>query len=186
MKIYSNTRTFCLVLLLGGSLLFASLFAAYGATNFRIGWDPNREDDIDGYGIYVRRGSPGPPYEHIGDIFLDELSDLDAPQFRLIEVEDGAYYIAATAFDNEGNESSYSDSLCVNVSANSVSECLSYKSSDNAVTTGVSGGGGGGGCLISSAGEQVRFSKMMGFIGIIGLIGLIKILQLIKFFRLNS
>ena len=138
MKIRSNTWALCLGLLLCGSLLFAASPVVYAATNFNIGWDPNSEEDLDGYGIYVSRVSPGPPYEHFGDVFLDELSDPDYPQIKLTEVEDGTYYIAATAFDNEGNESSYSDSLCVKVSGSSVSECLSLESVD-------AGGGGGGG-----------------------------------------
>ena len=103
MKINSNTWAFCLVLLLCGSLLFALSPFAYAATNFKIGWDPNNEADIDGYGIYVREGSAGPPYQHFGDVFLDERSDPDYPQVALTEVEDGTYFIAATAFDNEGN-----------------------------------------------------------------------------------
>ncbi|CAB1078954.1 hypothetical protein D1AOALGA4SA_6674 [Olavius algarvensis Delta 1 endosymbiont] len=156
---------------MGGSLLFVFISTAYGTTNFTIGWDPNSENNIDGYGIYVRRGSPGPPYEHVGDVFLDELSDLDAPQFRIIEIDHGTYYVAATAFDKEGNESSFSDSLCISVSENTVSECPSDKSSENAVTYGFSGGrgGGGGGCLISSAGEQFGSSKTIGLTLLIGL-----------------
>jgi len=145
MTIYSNTRAFCLASLLGGSLLIVLLSDAYGTTNFTIGWDPNSEDDIDGYGFYVSQGSSDPPYEHVGDIFLDELSDLDAPQFRMTEIDRGTYYVAATAFDKEGNESSFSDSLCVSVSENTVSECPSDKNYENAVTYGFSGGGGGGG-----------------------------------------
>jgi hypothetical protein len=182
MKINSNTWALCLGLLLVGSLLFASSSVAYAATNFKIGWDPNNEEDIDGYGVYVRGGSPGPPYEHFGDVFLDELSDPDKPQVTLTEVEDGTYYIAATAFDNEGNESSYSDSLCVKVAGSSVSECVSFKSAGNVLEDVGSGGGGGGGggCLITSAGDRFGLSKMIGFIGLIGLIGVIKILQLIE------
>ena len=169
MKINSNIWALCLGLLLCGSLLFAASPVVYAATNFNIGWDPNSEEDLDGYGIYVSRVSPGPPYEHFGDVFLDELSDPDNPQSRLIEIEDGTYYIAATAFDNEGNESSYSDSLCVKVSGNSVSECISFKSAANAVDVG-SGGGGGGGCLITSAGDQFGLSSSLGLWSLLGLL----------------
>jgi hypothetical protein len=118
-----------------GGLLFASSSVVYSATDVKIGWDPNDEDDLDGYGIYFREGSTGPPYQHVGDVFLDEFFYPDKPQFTLTGVEDGTHYIVATAFDNAENESGYSDSLCVKVSRGSVSECLSKDT----------GGGGGGG-----------------------------------------
>ncbi len=59
MKIKSNTWALYLGLVLCGGLLFASSPVVYAATNFKVGWDPNNEADLDGYGIYVREGSPG-------------------------------------------------------------------------------------------------------------------------------
>ncbi len=143
MKLQSNTWAICLCLILCGGLFFASSPVVYAVTNFTIGWDPNTEEDLDGYGIYVSRSSPGPPYEHFGDVFLDELSDPDNPEFTLTEFEDGTYYFAATAFDIQGDESDYSKRLCVQVSGTYISECISVKSAANATDAG--GGIGGGG-----------------------------------------
>ena len=56
------------------------------------------------------------------------------PQVTLTGFEDGTYYIAATAFDTDGNESEYSEELGVRVSG---SEVTTIESSD-------SGGGSGG------------------------------------------
>jgi hypothetical protein len=134
MKLHSNTWAVCLCLLLGSGLLFASPPVVYAATNFTIGWDPNSEADLDGYGIHVSEGTPGPPYVHVEDVFLDALSDPDNPQIILTGFEDGTYYIAATAFDIHGNESEYSEELGVRVSGSDVTP----------IST-IDGGGGGGG-----------------------------------------
>ena len=136
MKIHLNIWALCLRLLLCGGLLFISSPDVYAAANFTIGWDPNTEEDLDGYGIYVSKGTPGPPYEHFGDVFLDELSDPDNPQFSLTEFEDGTYYIAATAFDIQGNESEFSKRIGVKVSGSEVTHIAPSE---------VGGGGGGGG-----------------------------------------
>ena len=71
----------------------------------------------------------------------------------ITELEDGSkYYLAVTAYDVEGNESDYSNELCVQVAGLSVSECRSADGSvdnsdsgDNDSGSADSGGGGGGG-----------------------------------------
>jgi len=136
MKIHLNIWALCLRVLLCAGLFFISCPVVYAVANFTIGWDPNTEEDLDGYGIYVSKGTPGPPYEHFGDVFLDELSDLDNPQVTLTEFDDGTYYIAATAFDNQGNESEFSKKIEVEVSGSKVTHIAPSE---------VGGGGGGGG-----------------------------------------
>ena len=120
-----------------GILTFAGLFLSFvgiSSADVTLGWDPNAENDLDGYGVYVSRGSPGPPFEHIGDVFIDELTDPDNPSVTLAGIDDdGTYYFAATAFDDEGNESNYSKQLCVQKAGAEISLCESD-----------SGGGGGG------------------------------------------
>jgi hypothetical protein len=117
---------------LGG--LFLSV-ASISSADVTLGWDPNSENDIQGYGVYVSRGSPGPPFEHLGDVFIDELSDPGNPSVTLTEIDwDGTYYFAATAFDSQGNESNYSKQLCVQKAGGTTSLCESDSS----------GGGGGG------------------------------------------
>lgn len=115
-----------------GGLLLAS--AGISLADVTLGWGPNFEDDLEGYGVYVSRGSPGPPFEHLGDVFWDELPDPDNPSVTLTEIDDdGIYYFAATAFDNQGDESKYSKQLCVQKAGSTTSLCES------------DGGGGGGG-----------------------------------------
>jgi len=141
MKLQLNTRALCLCLLLCGGLLFAPSHLVYAVTNLTIAWDPNTEADLDGYGVYVSRGSSGPPYEHVNDVFLEELADPDNPQITLTAFDDGTYYFAATAFDTQGNESAFSKQLCVELSGRTIRECISSNSAAGALDA---GGGGGG------------------------------------------
>jgi hypothetical protein len=140
MKFQPNIITLCLCTLVLGGLLFAS--ADRSLADVTIGWDPNSEADLAGYGIYVSQDSPGPPFDHLGDVFIDELSDPDNPSVTLTEIDDdGIYYIAATAFDDQGDESDFSKQLCIEVSAGFISNCIfAISAADSAA-----GGGGGGG-----------------------------------------
>ena len=129
-QLNSLGRCLCIFALAGLVLSFVGISLA----DVTLGWDPNSEDDLDGYGVYVSRESPGPPFEHLGDVFVDELADPDDPSVTLTGIDaDGTYYFAATAFDNQGNESSYSKQLCVQKAGSTISLCESD-----------SGGGGGG------------------------------------------
>ena len=136
MKLQSNILTLCLRMLFFAGLILISASVVYGVTDVTIGWDPNSEEDLDGYGVYINKGSAGPPYDHVGDVFVDELSNPDKPRITLTDLQDGTYYIAATAFDNQGNESQLSKELAVRLSGSEVYPL-------DAVDSG--GGGGGGG-----------------------------------------
>jgi len=72
-----------------GGLIILSPSVGYAAANYKIDWKPNTEEDLDGYGTYVRKGYPGLPYEHLGDVFLHEPANHDYPKITLTEVEDG-------------------------------------------------------------------------------------------------
>jgi hypothetical protein len=93
------------------------------AIDIHLRWNPNIEPDLSGYKIYYKKASPGPPYNGsaalegdspiivhahqvlVGNICEFTLSDLDGTQ---------VYYFAVTAYDREGNESDYSNEVCLN------------------------------------------------------------------------
>ena len=63
----------------------------------------------------------------------------------IADLEDGqAYYFAVTAYNADGNESGYSNEVCVNCSTTS---------------SAASGSGGGGGCFIDTTAYEFRKAK---------------------------
>ena len=44
-----------------------------------LAWDPNSETDLEGYGVYFRKDTPGPPYDLAGYITLAELNNVFTP-----------------------------------------------------------------------------------------------------------
>jgi hypothetical protein len=110
-----------------------------------LAWDPNSEPDLEGYGVYLHKDTPGPPYELAGYITLAELTNSASPSFDVSGLEKGArYYFAVTAYDTAGDESAFSNSVCADV-GDTITACSAEASS--------SGGGGGGGCFISASSE---------------------------------
>ena len=117
------------------------------AVNVTLGWDPNDEPDLEGYAVYYNVESPGPPYKYAKDFPEEKLSNPLNPMVTLTGLKENTdYYVAVTAYDTDGNESYYSDDVCVQVVDSAAELCGS----------GDSDGGGGGGssmsCFISSAG----------------------------------
>jgi hypothetical protein len=105
------------------------------AWDLTLAWDPNQEPDLDGYAVYYTKYSPGPPYDYAGDIALSELADPNAPAVTLTDLEKHIdYYFALTAYDAEGNESSFSQELCVRAD-DTIHECAP------AASDSLSGGG---------------------------------------------
>jgi len=116
-----------------------------------LAWDPNSEPDLEGYGVYFRKGAPGPPYDLAGYLTLADLSNDYAPLFVVSGLEKGfRYYFAVTAYDTAGNESTFSSAVCADV-GDTITACPNASSSSTPVSG--SGGGGGGGCFISASSE---------------------------------
>jgi fibronectin type 3 domain-containing protein len=76
--------------------------SAFAATT-NLAWDANTEADLAGYKIY-RSTTPGGPYT---------LSQTLGRVTTCVETTtvDGTYYWVATAYDNAGNESGYSNQV---------------------------------------------------------------------------
>jgi len=129
-------------------LIFAAGPAA--GADVTLGWNPNSEADLAGYGIYSRKDADGPPYDLAGYVALEELLDRNNPTFIVGGLENGfSYYFAATAYDSSGNESYFSNSACARV-GDQIERCADSGNGfgGNAATGSGSGGGGGGGCFI--------------------------------------
>ena len=129
-------------------IIFAMAIAFFvpgiaSAAEVTLAWDANTETDLAGYNIYYDTSS-GPPYYGTGadqgdspiTVLCDDLDDPQNPEFTITGLDDDQdYYFALTAFDNEGNESDYS---------NEVSTASGPGGGES------SGGGGGGGCFIGT------------------------------------
>jgi hypothetical protein len=145
------------------------------AADVRIAWDPNSEEDLQGYGVYFSSGVYGPPYSFVGYVELSELANESSPTFLISGLTAGAKYsLAVTAYDADGNESYYSSPVCIEVGAGQI-QCASLGGSSS-VSSGDSGGGGGGGggggCFISAAvGSPVSSSMVPEWIALIPLAG---------------
>jgi len=135
------------------------------ASKVTLGWDANAEPDLEGYVIYHNAGSPGPPYDHATTLPEDDLADPLHPEVTLTGLKsDEEYYIALTAYNTEGVESSFSNDVCVEVVGGSATACANSSdsvssNSNNSSNSGNDGDGGSGrwdvkGCFISTAGDN--------------------------------
>ena len=145
-------------LFLAAGVLILIVVVPHGAlaADVTLAWDTNIESDLEGYGVYFRRGSSGPPYDLFGYVSADELGDANSPTFTITGLQsDATYYFAVTAYDASGNESAYSAPVCAQI-GDVVTACASSgspapPSSSSAAGSGTSsGGGGGGGCFIQT------------------------------------
>jgi hypothetical protein len=133
------------------------------AASVTLGWDSNAEPDLEGYVIYRNLGSPGPPYDYSDTLPEDDLSDPLHPKATLTGLQEGnEYYIALTAYNTDGIESSFSNDICVEVINGAVNACSAGADPAAGTASGGGGGGGGGGsCFISaSAGQSSVSSKI--------------------------
>jgi hypothetical protein len=96
----------------------------------------------------------------------DEFDDPLHPTARLTGLQkDQEYYIALTAYNTEGVESSYSNDICVEVVNDAIELCEA--SAGSPVTTSSSGGGGGGGgfaCFISAASHSPSNENLLFYV----------------------
>jgi hypothetical protein len=146
------SQAFRTVRFLSVSLVFLGMLVGTtaSAVEVTLTWDPNTEPDLDGYTVYYSKGAPGPPYDYAGDLPLDQIPDPDHPKVTLTDLEQYAnYYFALTAYDINGNESSFSSSLCIYVD-DVIQQCAPASEISGAVGGGSSGGGssGTGTCFI--------------------------------------
>jgi uncharacterized membrane protein YgcG len=121
------------------------------AADTTLGWDPNSEADLAGYGAYYfRLDDPAAVYNLFGYTALADLDDTSSPTVIVTGLETGVQYqFAVTAYDAVGNESSFSVPVCAEIGA--VNVAIACPSSDGGGGSGGgSGGGGGGGCFIRS------------------------------------
>ena len=124
------------------------------AKKVTIGWDANEEPDLLGYVVYRNTGKPGPPYNYSDEIPEAELKDPLHPKVILTDLKEGKeYYVALTAYNTEGVESSFSNDVCLEVVYDEVKAC-SQSFTPVASESSGGGGGGGGGCFITTAGTE--------------------------------
>ena len=151
LRLTFNPKSIILLNAIFFALAAMPLTGAYAA-NVTLGWDSNPEPDLEGYVVHRNVGSPGPPYDYSNDLPEDELANPLHPKVTLTGLsEDTPYYIALTAYNTEGVESSYSDDVCVEIVDGAVEPCNSSSSIGGAADSGGSGGGSGAGCFISTA-----------------------------------
>lgn len=75
------------------------------ALDLKLTWNPNIESDLAGYRIY-HGAAKGGPYTKVG-----ELTPIPSPSFAwpIPAGTEGMQYFVVTAYDQAGNESSYSN-----------------------------------------------------------------------------
>ena len=143
------------------------MLPAASAKTVTLGWDSNDEPDLEGYVIYRNTNSPGPPYSYSDTVPEGELADPLYPMAKLTGLQEGKeYYIALTAYNTEGVESSFSNDICVQVINDAVELCGASVSPPAATSSsgGGSSGGGSGGCFISTASYRPPNSHLLFYI----------------------
>jgi hypothetical protein len=143
------------------------------AAEVTLGWDSNPEPDLEGYVVYRNVGSPGPPYDYSDTLPEDDLADPLHPKATLTGLQENKeYYIALTAYNSDGDESGFSNNVCVEVINGAIQAC-SASVTPIASTVSSSGGGNGGGgaaCFISTAAGDSGHNRVMAGIVIIMLL----------------
>lgn len=154
--------------------LIPAMLPAAHAAKVTLGWDSNPEPDLEGYVVYRNTGSPGPPYQYSDDLPENEMVDPLHPTATLTGLQENTeYYIALTAYNVDGVESTYSDDICVEVVNNTVAACSASVSPPPAASTGSSSSGGSssGSCFISSASHiSLEHYQLWGILFILALI----------------
>ena len=155
------------------------------AENVTLGWDANPEPDLAGYVIYRNIESPGPPFRHVDELEEDELEDPLHPQVTITGLNrHSRYYIAITAYDTQGNESYFSDQVCVEIVDSLVESCGVILSASSGSSSASSGGSGGGNseaaCFISSSSGLSGQWWIIAGIALIMLFGVSRLLSVAR------
>jgi hypothetical protein len=90
------------------NLVAPSIAGALTGCQITLAWDANEEPDLAGYKIYWGRDSRS--YTNTIEI-LCRANDVSCCEVTIGDLELGKYYFAATAFDDDDNESNYSEEL---------------------------------------------------------------------------
>ena len=152
---YSRSRCLSLLLVI---LLFFLFVTPANAYDVVIAWDPNYEENLAGYVLYVDDGFSEILYEYVDTYPLEDI-DPQNPTVRITDLSDElAYYFVVTAYDADGNESDYSEEICVIDGEACPESWLAYRTqpvnpasvSGSSGESSVSSGGGSGGCFIST------------------------------------
>jgi hypothetical protein len=158
----------------GAGLLFLIVVLAAdlaSAADVTLAWDSNKESDLEGYGLYFKKSTPGPPYNLFGYVTTGELSNPSNPSFTVTGLEKGArYYFAVTAYDTDGNESYFSNSVCAEV-GDVIAPCSNADvGGGGSGSSGGSGGSGGGaGCFIETAStDSAPFNPWLADLTVLG------------------
>jgi hypothetical protein len=78
-----------------------------------LAWDSNDEADLAGYRLYMQEGAPASGYSFLTDMPLSDI-DPTAPSYSVFDLEaDTPYYFVITAYNANGDESGFSNSVCV-------------------------------------------------------------------------
>ena len=165
------------------ALVFAGfVYSPSYAVNVTFGWDPNDEPDLEGYKVHRNIGSPGPPYKYRTTLQEKKLADPLNPMVTITGLKEGTkYYVALTAYDADGNESSYSDDVCVQVVDSAIEMCSSSSGSTPSSSSSSGGGGGGGVCFISTTCAQTSNSLSSTYPYLIASVAFLFILLAAKF-----
>ena len=94
-------------------VVFAIMFLFCGvasAATIDFGWDANTESDLAGYRLYQSTTAGS----YVKGEFLAEIL-APAVTYTLENVADGTYYYVLTAYDNNGNESDFSNEVTADV-----------------------------------------------------------------------
>jgi hypothetical protein len=128
------------------ALLFFLLVSPANAYDIFLAWDPNSEQDLAGYVLYVDDEKSEMLYEHVDTYPLEEIVP-NNPRVKITSLQnDIYYYFVVTAYDTAGNESDYSDELCIR----NGKICQDSSDGDSNDTRLSDNSGGGSGCFIST------------------------------------
>jgi hypothetical protein len=148
--------------LIAGFLITLLLCPPLFAFELTLGWDPNPEPDLEGYAVYLKKGSVPGKRDLYGHVAVEDLRDPGNPAETITGLEDNSkYFIALKAYNTAGSYSEFSSPICVQIT-NSLIEACAQSDPDGSAGGAPSGGsgGGGGGCFITSASESISSWKL--------------------------